>query len=32
MISVYYNQKYGFLIVPNAIERVMGCDLSLIHI
>ena len=21
MISVYYNQKYGFLIVPNAIER-----------
>ena len=20
MISVYYNQKYGFLIVPNAIE------------
>ena len=25
MISVYYNQKYGFLIVPNAIERFMGC-------
>ena len=24
MISVYYNQKYGFLIVPNAIERFMG--------
>ena len=29
MISVYYNQKYGFLIVPNAIERVMGCYISI---
>ncbi len=28
MISVYYNQKYGFLIVPNAIERFMGCHIS----
>ena len=29
MISVYYNQKYGFLIVPNAIERFMGCYISI---
>ena len=29
MISVYYNEKYGFLIVPNAIERAMGCYISI---
>lgn len=29
MVSVYYNQKYGFLIVPNAIERFMGCYISI---
>ena len=31
MISVYYNQKYGFLIVPNAIERFMGCYICLLY-
>lgn len=29
MISVYYNQKYGYLIVPNAIESSMGCYISI---
>ena len=28
MISVYYNQKYGFLIVPNDIDRFLGCYIS----
>ena len=24
MVQVYYNQDFGFLIVPNAVEKIWG--------
>ena len=29
MVQVFYNQDFGFLIVPNAVEKTMGCHISI---
>lgn len=29
MVQVYYNQDFGFLIVPNAVEKNMGYHISI---
>ncbi len=29
MIQVYYNHDFGFLIVPDAVEKNMGCHISI---
>lgn len=29
MVQIFYNQDFGFLIVPNAVEKTMGCHISI---
>jgi hypothetical protein len=29
LVQVYYNQDFGFLIVPNAVEKNMWCHVSI---
>ena len=29
VVQIFYNQDFGFLIVPNAVEKTMGCHISI---